>query len=192
MTRFSSITNALTIIGSITDTNKNMYYSLTFVTSISDHPDISISSISATSTSNYVSFDGAFSITDIGSISLVSNTPVYSQIQISEDTSQSYASDVVYYHDTEMTITVNSETSFESTINTLCSANGSTSISYDLVSNGNDTLPTWVSFDQSSFKISGTSPELNATTEYTLVLESTSSGSQNAFQTNITINVTYD
>ena len=87
MMRFSPIINAIIIIGSITSTNKNMYYSSIFPTSISDHPDISISSISVASTSDYVSFDGTFSITDIGSIPLVSNTPVYSQIQISEDTS---------------------------------------------------------------------------------------------------------
>ena len=98
----------------------------------------------------------------------------------------------MYYHDTQKTITVNHETSFESIINTLCSTDGSTSISYELVANGNDTLPTWVSFDQSSFELSGTSPELNATTEYKLILESRPSGSQNAFQTNITINVTYE
>ena len=128
----------------------------------------------------------------MGSSTFSSITPSSSNIQITEDTSQSYTSDVVYYYDTSTTITVNTLTSFESTINTVCSSSGSTSISYDLVANGNEALPTWVSFNESSFKLSGTSPELNATTVYTLILESIPSGSQNTYQTTITVNVTYE
>ena len=116
---FDPVTSALIILGSKTDGNRKMYYSSTLVSSISEHPDISTSSISVNSTSNYASLDGAFTITDMGSSTFISITPVYSNIQITEDTSQGYTSDVVYYYDTAKTITVNTLTSFESTINTV-------------------------------------------------------------------------
>ena len=188
----SPVTSALIMIGFHKETYKNMYYSTTLTASISDNPDISISSLSVSSTSNYASFDDSFTITDMGNFAFTSITPVSSNAQIIEDSSYSYASDVVYYYDSAATITVNTLTNFESTINTIWSSNGSTSVSYNLVANGNDTQPTWVLFNQSNFKIYGTSPELNATTLYTLLLESRPSGSENAFQTSITINVTYE
>ena len=192
LTHFDSGTSSLVIIGGKTDISRKMYYSSTLESSISDHPDISASSISITSTSNYASVDGAFTITDMGTSTFTSITPSSSNIQIIEDTSQGYTSDVVYYYDTSTEITVNTLTSFESSINTVCSSSGSTSIAYNLVANGNEALPTWVSFNESSFKLSGTSPELNATTAYTLILESIPSGSQNTYQTTITVNVTYE
>ena len=186
------VTGALVMTGSTTDTSTKMYYISVFDKSLSSHPDISASSISTSTTSHYSSFAGSYTITDIGNITLESFTPTHSYIDITEDASQSYTSDVVYYYDTSITITVNTLTSFESTVNTLWSTNGNTSISYNLVANGNDTLPNWVSFNKSSFQLSGTSPELNATTTYTLILESNTSGSDSTYQTKITINVTYE
>ena len=191
-TSINSVTSSLILVGSLSDNNKTMYYSSAFTSSLSDHPDISVSSISVISTSDYASVDGSFTLTDMGNFTFTSISPTYSSINITEDASQSYTSDVVYYFDAASTITVNTLTSFESTVSTLWSTSGNTSISYNLVANGNDTLPTWVSFNESSFQLSGTSPELNVTTAYTLNLESNTSGSDSVYQTTITINVTYE
>ena len=113
------VTDALVMTGSTTDTSTKMYYISVFDTSLSSHPDISASSISTSTTSHYSSFAGSYTITDIGNIALTSVALADSDIQITEDTSLSYSSDVVYYYDTVVTITVNTLTSFESTINTL-------------------------------------------------------------------------
>ena len=115
----SPVTSALIMIGFHKETYKNMYYSTTLTASISDNPDISISSLSVSSTSDYASFDDSFTITDMGNFAFTSITPVSSNAQIIEDSSYSYASDVVYYYDSAATITVNTLTNFESTINTL-------------------------------------------------------------------------
>ena len=113
------VTGALVMTGSTTDTSTKMYYISVFDKSLSSHPDISASSISTSTTSHYSSFAGSYTITDIGNIALTSVALADSDIQITEDTSLSYSSDVVYYYDTVVTITVNTLTSFESTVNTL-------------------------------------------------------------------------
>ena len=113
------VTSTLAIIGSVTSSTRYMYYISTPESSIIEHPDISTSSISVITTSDYASIDGSFSITDMGSFTFSSITPSSSNIQITEDTSQGYTSDVVYYYDTSTTMTVNTLTSFESSINTV-------------------------------------------------------------------------
>ena len=113
------VTNTLVIIGSVTSSTRYMYYISTPESSIIEHPDISISSISVITTSDYASIDDSFSITDMGSFTFTSITPSSSNIQITEDTSQGYTSDVVYYYDTATTITVNTLANFESSINTV-------------------------------------------------------------------------
>ena len=112
------VTNSLVIIGSFVDSKRYMYYISTHESSIIEHPDISISSISVITTSDYASVDGSFSLTDMGSFTFTSITPSSSNTQISIEVSHGYTSDVVYY-DTATTITVNTLTNFESTINTV-------------------------------------------------------------------------
>ena len=113
------VTSTLVVIGSLVDSKRYMYYISTPESSIIEHPDISISSISVITTSDYASVDGSFSLTDMGSFTFTSITPSSTDAQVTIEPSYGYTSDVVYYYDTATTITVNTLTSFESTINTV-------------------------------------------------------------------------
>ena len=103
---------------------------------------------------------------------------------------ESWVSDVSYwYGNTSDTTELQSSTYYEIDINLTCSVSGNTAITYDLIPNDNDAVPSWVTLDISDRKLKFTTPELDADTNFTFSVEAVVSGDTNTYVNNYYLEV---
>ena len=99
--------------------------------------------------------------------SVQSNLTGYDDTTIEIDSS-SIRSDISdTYLDAFYISNVLSKNNYSQTIDMPCSINGSTAITYSLIQNGEDTVPSFVSFDDTTFMLSISQPEVSSDTNVT-------------------------
>ena len=164
--------------------NPHMYYLIqTFPDTISIHYNIVTSnfSFSANANTNYT-----ISTTEIINNFLLVDYPMSNYDVPSLTDTHTYhefwESDVSYWSgNTSYTQGLQSSSNYEIDINLTCSVSGNTVITYALVSNDNEVVPSWVTLDSSDRKLRLTTPELDADTNFTFSVQATVGGDTNTY-----------
>ena len=173
-----------------------MYYSIqTFPETISSHYNITSSSFtfSIKSSTNYPVVSGALSNYSLVEYSMSVFTLTYITDTLTYLSGVDYwVSDTSYwYGNTYYTLGLQSLVYYEIDINITCSVSGSTTITYALISNDNETVPSWVILDSFARKLKFTTPELNADTNFTFSVEATVNGDTNTYINKYYLEVLY-
>ena len=174
--------NRMLIGGRTLSTPYRSYLIQTFPKTISMHYNVTESnfSFSVKSNTSYPIVSGAisnYSLVDypMSEFTVTSYTDTYTYLDFWE-------SDISYWDgNTSYVRELQSSTYYEIDIYLTCSVSGSTSITYDLTSDDNGTVPDWIALDTSDRKLKFTTPQLNADTNFTFSVEATVSGDTNTY-----------
>ena len=176
---YSSVSRRLIFYGDVSDTNiyafQTLFDSLLDFENISEHTAQIVNSGVISNyvlTSTTVSFNSASRSTGTGvSLSLVARTM---------NTNLDQYTDVVYHFDTP------SDSGYFSlienwnrtlSINITCSINGSISLEHSIESYGNNSVPTWVTLDDTNNQLSLSVPEVSENTDYWFKIRTNQAGS---------------
>ena len=161
-----------------------MYYLIqTYSKTISSHLNMSSTDItfSVKPDTSYPIVSGALRNHSLVNYSM-SNFTLTQSNDFNHTYNESWVSDVSYWFGNTSDITeLQSSTYYEIDIYLTCSVSGSTTITYDLISNGNETIPSWVTLDTSDRKLKFTTPELDADTNFTFSVGATVNGETNTY-----------
>ena len=173
------------ISGYLSNTPARSYLIQTFPKTLSRHYNITESSIRFISKSDtsYPVVSGTLSNDSLVNYPTTELTVTnYSFSPTYLDSDSTWESDVSYwYGNTSDTTGLQSSTYYEIDIYLTCSVSGSTSITYELTSDDNGTVPSWVTLDTSDRKLKFTTPELNADTNFTFLVEAITDGDTNTY-----------
>ena len=155
----------------------------TYLGTISSHFNITGTSFtfSQKSGSDYpISFSGTLSNYSLVNYSMSEFT--LNSIPATHTYYSIWQSDVSYWFgNTSDTRELQSSTYYEIDIYLTCSVAGNTTITYDLTSDDNGTVPSWITLDTSDRKLKFTTPELDADSNFTFSVEATVSGDTNTY-----------
>lgn len=177
----------LILIGDVSSTSN--YVAKSSAGSITDIPDLSASTIRMTSLEDGYAYH-PYGLTVIGPTSYTQrNISLSTSTLTPTATTKSYSSDIVSNTTAYTNTSLIEETYYEMDVNITCSLNGDTSITYELVSYNGSTVPSWISLDDANSKLTGTTEDIEADTQYMFALNATANGT--TYQKVITLEVSY-
>jgi hypothetical protein len=119
---------------------------------------------------------------------IVNNSPTSGAVAYIESTN--WVENIVYFSASQ-TITVISGENFKISPEVTCSTTG-VAVNYAFSSYNSESVPTWVTIDSSTGVLTGTAPEVDSATSYSMYIDSTSSEFTGASQKLLIIKVKHD
>jgi hypothetical protein len=180
-----SSTSLITGFGILSD---NCYISKVYYDLAAEHPDYSVDT--GTLTVSILTGETIVTASDtllalVTNSFTVNSSPTSGTVAYLETTS--WVENIVYYSSAQ-TITVIEKENFSISLEVTCSTTG-VAVSYALSSYNSESVPKWISIDLSTGVLTGTAPEVNSSTSYSMYLDSTSTEFTGASQKKLIIQV---
>ena len=174
--------NEIMICGSTLSQPRQYYLSQIYFETISGHNDITASDFTfiARSNSDYPIISETLRNYTLVSYDVTEYTP--NEINDTYTYQESWKSDISYWFGNTLELRDLQGSSYhEIDIYLTCSLSGSTAITYSLISNDNEAVPSWVTLDTSDSKLKLITPELSVDTNFTFSVRATVSGDSNTY-----------
>ena len=171
----------------------NNYIAKASISMISDIPELSSSTVNMTSLESGYTYN-SYSLTITGPNSYTQTNLSLSTTSITSSTSATYSTDLITDTTTYTNSSLDEETYYQIDIDLTCSIDGSTSITYELVSYDGNTVPDWITLDSTNFQLTGTTSDIDEDTQYVFAINATANGTtyQKVIDLTVTANLTVE
>ena len=170
---YEPVYGRLIFIGDQSGTNN--YIAKASISMISDIPELSSSTVNMTSLESGYTYN-PYSLTIVGPNTYTQTDISLSTTSITASTSATYSSDLVTNTITYTNSSLDEQTYYQIDVDLSCSINGSTSITYELVSYNGNSVPDWITLDSANFRLTGTTSDIDANTQYIFAINATADG----------------
>ena len=170
---YEPVYSRLIFVGDESSTNN--YIAKASISMIPDIPGLSSSAVTMTSLESGFTYNPS-SLPASGPNSHTQTNLSLTTTSLTSSASATNSTDLVTNTMTYTNSSLNEGTYYQIDVDLTCSINGSTSITYELVSYNGSSVPNWITLDSTNFQLTGTTSDIDANTQYIFAINATANG----------------
>ena len=186
---YEPVYSRLIFVGDESSTNN--YIAKASISMIPDIPGLSSSAVTMISLESGFTYNPS-SLAASGPNSHTQTNLSLTTTSLTSSASATNSTDLVTNTMTYTNSSLNEGTYYQIDVDLTCSINGSTSITYELVSYNGSSVPNWITLDSTNFQLTGTTSDIDEDTQYVFAINATANGTtyQKVIDLTVTANLT--